>query len=284
MPDYQEALFGDGALVDDDRPRADEVRSQRVLITVKAAPNPSRNYGETVCVAGLRFDDLGNRAWIRLYPINFRHLQSGAKFDKYDVVTIDCRPARQDARQESWRPIMESLVKIDHLPAWKRRRPFVDSVIEDDMCALRKAAGADAHASSLALVRPTEIASFVIEKHPGWTPDEQGKIDAYVNQLDLFDETDKTPLEAPAYRGVYHWRCASRTCGGHKQSIIDWEFVALQRHLRDRTEPEIREALHQRWFDEVCAPDRDVAFYVGNQAKRHQTFSILGVYWPRMTD
>jgi hypothetical protein len=31
----------------------------------------------------------------------------------------------------------------------------------------------------------------------------------------------------------------------------------------------------------MCGPDREVAFYVGNQAKHPRTFSVLGVYWPR---
>ena len=46
----------------------------RVLVTVKAAPNPSATHGETVCVAGVRLGDVGPTGWIRLYPINFRHL------------------------------------------------------------------------------------------------------------------------------------------------------------------------------------------------------------------
>ena len=60
----------------------------RVLITVKAAPNPSQTYGETVCVAGLRLD-LDNVGWVRLYPINFRDLGDDSKFKKYDVVSAD---------------------------------------------------------------------------------------------------------------------------------------------------------------------------------------------------
>jgi hypothetical protein len=31
----------------------------------------------------------------------------------------------------------------------------------------------------------------------------------------------------------------------------------------------------------MCAPDRDVIFYVGNQQKRQQSFMILGLFWPR---
>ena len=67
----------------------------------------------------------------------------------------------------------------------------------------------------------------------------------------------------------------------HEQSIIDWELVALQRHLWNRSDEEMRAALRQRFFDELCSADNDVAFYVGNQAKRLQTFSILGVNYPK---
>lgn len=30
----------------------------------------------------------------------------------------------------------------------------------------------------------------------------------------------------------------------------------------------------------MCDPRRNVAFYVGNQAKRTHVFSVLGVYYP----
>ena len=72
------------------KPAGDRAARLRILITVKAAPNPSETYGETVCVAGLRVN-LGSPGWVRLYPINFRELDSDQKFAKYDIV---CR----------WRP------------------------------------------------------------------------------------------------------------------------------------------------------------------------------------
>jgi hypothetical protein len=43
----------------------------------------------------------------------------------------------------------------------------------------------------------------------------------------------------------------------------------------------LQRELHRRFFEEICSAKNDVAFYVGNQAKRPQTFSILGVYYPR---
>src|SRR5699024_5383446 len=154
----------------------------RVLITVKAAPNPSTTYGETVCVAGIRLGETGPKDWVRLYPINFRHLpESSAKFKKYDIVNIECRPAGEP-RVESWRPNMTTLQVEAHVPPWERRRRLVDPMIEQSMCKIRDDAAADPRTRSLALIRPAEILKFRLEPHPGWSKDEQRKIDAYVNQ------------------------------------------------------------------------------------------------------
>ncbi|RNI17978.1 hypothetical protein EFY87_18905 [Flexivirga caeni] len=275
-------MFGDTVEHQAEKPR--ETAHLRVLITVKAAPNPSLAYGETVCVAGVRLGALGPTGWIRLYPINFRHLPAATEqFKKYDIVTVECTPAGE-ARFESWRPNMSTLHVESSLPAWRRRQELLDPIIDDSMCCLRRNAAADATARSLALVRPAEILGFRLEHHPGWSKDEQSKIDGYVNQLgfEVFEEVqDKTPLEAPRFRGFYRWRCADPECGTHEQSIIDWEFVALQQHLHDRSDADAQAAIRTRFFEEMCAPDRQVAFYVGNQAKRPQTFSILGVYYPK---
>lgn len=280
----QESLFGETVEHPTEKPAGDGPVSHRVLITVKAAPNPSARYGETVCVAGIRLGDTGPNDWIRLYPINFRYLSdSSAAFRKYDIVTVECRPA-DEVRLESWRPNMSKLKVETHLSTWEKRRPLVDPMLDDSMCAIRRAAASDPRARSLALIRPAEILGFRLESHPGWSKDEQAKIDAYVNQLELevFDAVpDKTPLEAPRFRGLYKWRCAETGCRGHENSIIDWEFVALQRQLRERSDIEAKTAIERRFFEEICAPEREVAFFVGNQAKRTQTFSILGVYYPK---
>lgn len=49
---------------------------KRILITVKAYPNPSTKYGETICCAGV---DLNNSQLVRLYPISYRDLDSEKK-------------------------------------------------------------------------------------------------------------------------------------------------------------------------------------------------------------
>jgi hypothetical protein len=280
----QESLFGGETRHATQKPRSDHQEKVRVLITVKAAPNPSEHYGETVCVAGIRFDDAGNREWVRLYPINFRHLESDdLRFKKYDVVTVDCVPAVNDQRRESWKPLLETLKTETHLPAGSvRRREWVGPMAVDTMCGLYQDAKADHNARSLGLIRPADVSDFKITEHPGWDKHEQAKIDSYVSQMDLFNDAAKTPLEAPKYIGKYHWRCQAQTCNGHESMNLDWEFVAYQRRFRNHGGQETKDALKAKFLDELCGPDRDTAFYVGNQAKRAHTFSVLGVYWPKM--
>lgn len=275
----QGSLFGPGEAVPV-KPGDRTVCTLNVVITVKAAPTPSAMHGETVCVAGVSAD-LNQPGWVRLYPINFRYLEQDVRFAKYDIVAVDATPATQDPRAESFRPRMSTLVVERHLKPWAPRRPWLDPYVEDSMCALNAAARTNARAKSLALVRVSDVSALNIEPHPGWTAAEKRKIDAYVGQLNLFDDEDRTPLEAPRFRGSYRWKCRDRTCAGHDQGILDWEFVALQRHLRGRTDGEATAALRGRFLDVLCASNRDVAFFVGNQAKRPHVFSVLGVYYPK---
>lgn len=69
-------------------------------------------------------------------------------------------------------------------------------------------------------------------------------------------------------------------CKGHDQSIIDWEFVALQRRLGSASDAVVRDALRAKFVDMMFQVPRRPAFFVGNQAKRHHVFHVLGVYYP----
>ncbi|MEU8169422.1 hypothetical protein AB0B97_23320 [Micromonospora sp. NPDC049004] len=218
---------------------------------------------------------------MRLYPINFRHLDSDEAFKKYDIISVDARPARQDQRRESWKPIMDRIQKERHLDGWRSRQPLLDPAVEDSMCRLNRDAQERADGQSLALVRPKEVRGLKVTPHPGWTADEQRKIEAYASQPDLFSGRSRSPLQAPRFKAAYHYRCHDRGCNGHKQHVIDWELVALQRRLVGYSDAAPQDALEAKFLGEMCAADRDVAFYVGNQAKRVHVFSVLGVYWPK---
>jgi hypothetical protein len=122
-----------------------------------------------------------------------------------------------------------------------------------------------------------------VEPHPGWTRDEQAKIDRYVNQLELpgLARAPRTALEPPRFKGWYRYSCQAPLCPGHRQGIYDWEWVALQRHLGGQGDAAAMAALRERFLDQICSADRDLVFFVGNQAKRQQTFMMLGAFYPR---
>ena len=67
-------------------------KATRVLVLVKASPQPSRQYGDTVCVAGVEIDT-GTPRWIRLYPVPFRCLDGSNQFRKYDIISVSTRDA-----------------------------------------------------------------------------------------------------------------------------------------------------------------------------------------------
>lgn len=178
----QMPMFGQPPAEPEPKPSSDQAVQLRVLVTVKAAPNPSDRYGETVCVAGIRID-LDHPGWVRLYPINFRELGPQASFPKYDIISVEGVPARQDPRRESWRPRMAVLRVERQLKGWSNRGPWVEPYIEPEatMCSLHRAARSNAAAQSLALIRPRAVTAFKIVRHPGWTADQQAKIDRYVS-------------------------------------------------------------------------------------------------------
>ena len=216
----QFSLFGPADGEPEAKPADDQVRRLRVLITVKAAPNPSERYGETVCVAGFNMD-VEHPSWLRLYPINFRELASEESFRKYDVVEVDAAPARNDARAESWRPRMHTLARVGHLDPWRPRQRILAPVVEESMCRLVAGARESVRSKSLALVAPRDVRELVVEPHPGWTPDQQAKINQYVFQERLGDERDRTPLQAPRFRAFYRYRCGEQRCRGHRQGVLD---------------------------------------------------------------
>lgn len=259
--------------------------TMRVMILVKAAPVLTSDLQESMCVAAMALD--GPPRWIRLHPVPFRDLEDTSKFQKYQEVTVDVIRPKSDRRPESWTPIHGSIVPgtaIGTEHAWSIRRERVHSLGSDlTMCELvelnRSGSGPDT--PSLAVVRTREAPRFVVEERD----EEQlarwrSRAEAIGNQPSLFEDTaqPKAPFEVIPWRFSYRYRCLAPDCGGHKQTIIDWEAVALYRKVRSK--PDWRELMRQKFEDELWAPGRDTVLFVGNQEQHPQSFLVLGVFWP----
>ncbi|MEO5318875.1 hypothetical protein PV761_09885 [Arthrobacter sp. CC3] len=278
-----EMMFGEG-LFANGRPEYEKelgagITEAKVLITVKAAPQPSANHGDTVCVAGLRLAE-GGPEWIRLYPIPFRYLEADAKFKKYDIVKLKITPASKDRRPESYTPILDSLTIDSHLEPWKPRHPHVDPLIGAfNTCELNARALNGSAGPSLAAVVPADIDKLELRLFDGWTSEQQAKMEAHLHQDTLFGpKTDKSILSPPRFEGHFRYRCTGRICKGHRQGLLDWEFTELQRRHAGDTDEAAKAAIQKRFLDQLCATARGPVFFLGNQLKRPQAFGVLGVY------
>lgn len=98
---------------------------------------------------------------------------------------------------------------------------------------------------------------------------------------DLFTEA-RTVLEPAPYRLKYRYKCMTDGCNGHGQTLIDWEAGQAARSWRTTgvSESELRARLRAKFLDQLCGPDRDTYFYLGNQHQHPGSFLVLGVFWP----
>ena len=83
-------------------------QTRRVRILVKAYPQPSPKYEETVCCAGVA-EDTGEL--LRLFPIRYRRLAKEERFERFDLVEMGMTRASTDTRPESFH-INENSIKL----------------------------------------------------------------------------------------------------------------------------------------------------------------------------
>lgn len=264
-----------------------QVRSEtaRVLITVKASPQPSAKYGDTVCVAGIRVD--GGRAdWIRLYPLPFRWMGVEQQFKKFDLIDVEVRRESKDTRPESYRPDIDSIKVVRHLDDWKDRQPYMERVARTTTCALSAAAAERHDAPSLGMVAVKSVERLKIEPFGEWTEPQKARIAHAANlaPLSLFGDVAKTPaeLKAPRFVARYEYFCMADGCPRHVGQILDWELTALQGRLRREPNASAIAQIERKFHTQMFAPGRQTSFFMGNfeDARKRHSFSVLGVYYP----
>lgn len=256
----------------------------KVLVLVKAAPVLTSQLEETMCVAGVRLDD-DTPEWIRLHPVPFRDLDDDSRFAKYQAITADVIRPRSDRRPESWTPLHGSIVPAESLStdhAWAQRRRVIERLPEATMCELIAAnrAGSGLGTPSLAVVRPVEPPKLKItEREDAQLREWKRRADAAGSRLSLFDDPNvrKPDFEVVPWRFQYVFHCSASGCNSHTQTIVDWEVLALWRHVRHQ--PDWREQMRVK-FEESLWKGRDTVLFVGNQEQYPISFLVLGVFWP----
>lgn len=207
-----------------------------ILIVVKAYPEPSTKYTETVCVAGILKEP---RMLIRLYPVRFRYMDDSKKFPKYQWIKAKVKKAVQDARPESFNIREGSIVLGDFIPAgkdWADRDRWLFSC-KQNFGSVEKLMDARKFENiSLAIVKPKLFRGFRVEsKHKDEIVKQKIKKQKIDAQPDIFEE--KKDLELMEERFVLGFFCDDDRCNGHKMSILDWEIAALYRKMK-REDPQ----------------------------------------------
>jgi hypothetical protein len=264
------------------------------LPVVKAYPAVSKKYGEVACIAGVQFKDLGPLAppevqWIRLFPVPFRDLESDQQFAKYQPISVRVGSHSSDSRPETRRPDRESLeVTGKVIPSkgvWRARRPYVEPLMVNSMCEIQRRRENDR--TSLGIFHPggilgLDIEAIDVEKEKKELAETMARREAQGSLLKggEIDEKEELlgALDLIPYRFKLKYSCADPECGGHSQTIVDWEILQFYRHQRRK--PDWEKIVRRRVLEEVCAPTKDLALIVGNQHQHENAFLVLGFWWP----
>lgn len=255
------------------------------MILVKAAPVLTSQLRETMCVAAMTLETVPR--WIRLHPVPFRDLGDDSKFRKYQELTVGATRPRSDRRPESWIPTdgtirLGQFIGTEH--GWSTRRQRVAALGDYTMCELisRNRAGSGPEIPSLGVVRTLGTPDLLIDEREATQLNRwRQRAKAIASQPSLFDDqtSSKPPdIEVIPWRFSYAYRCLAPDCKGHKQTIVDWEAVALWRRIRHAAD--WRDRMRSRFVDDLWDADRDPALFVGNMEQRPWNFLVLGVFWP----
>lgn len=234
-------------------------------ILVKAFPQHSEKYEETVCCAGVTEDS----RLIRLYPITYRRLAKENQFNRYDLVEALLTKASNDVWAESYRVDHDSIRVVERghkLTDEAKVRLWQPHMIASlaDLQELHRTNG-----RSLGIIRP-DPGSLKFS----WRDAEQDEQeDTRGIQASLFDAPLR-PLKPSEFTFFYY-----HTSGGeeHTQSIQAWEVqathLAYQRQYGSREKA--LEIMAQEYGTNI--PTRNLHFIMGNMAKRQWQFIVIGL-------
>lgn len=250
----------------------------RVLILVMTYPHPSRGYQELVCTAGVT-EDL---EWVRLYPIDYRYRPRHQRFQKYQWIEVGLasRGKGNDNRKESRKPDLDSIKLLGEPLStknnWLERRQIIEKIPVHTRKELRELYETDK--TSLGIIRPKRVLDLVIEEdEEEWKPQWQ----ELYKQLTLFGPPQKFLAKIP-YKFSYIFECDDDD-KPHKAMIEDWELGVLYLNEVNRlgNKEKAAESVRKKFFEEVCAPNRDTHFFMGTTFP-YNSWVVVGVYWPKI--
>lgn len=241
----------------------------RARILVKAYPQPSQTYEETVCVAAVSED---GRDMLRLYPIRFRHLPKEQRFDRFDLIEMDVERPNGDPRPES-RHVVEESIRIvqkgKQLPPEQKIALWRNHVVTS-LTALM--AEQKVTKRSFGIVRPDPgSVKFFAQPLDNAGAEERDLTAQLFKQQSLLDESLK-PLQKPDYSFSYQF-----TSEGHKHrcTLLDWETQAAWFNFQHLYGDRALDTMRQMYGEQMPAQNLHLIF--GNQHKRPWQFIVIGL-------
>jgi len=246
-------------------------QKRRACVLVKAYPQRSQKYEETVCVAAVTED----HRLLRLYPVRFRHFEESKRFVRFDWLELDLTRPSDDSRPESYR------MKEDSLRIVKRRTRMTPEecaelwkpCVSSSLAALEGKQRADG--TSLGIIRPDpESVRFRFNPIDKLNPEEQEEIQqVYQEQQSLLEEPLQK-LPARDYMFRYEFTSAGRQ---HSMQIHDWEVQATYEQYQRRYGSREKALEMMGDYYERRAPKMNLHLIMGTMHKRPWQFIIIGV-------
>jgi hypothetical protein len=241
-------------------------RSERVeaVIIAKALPQIGEKHGETVCVAAL---DVHGR-WFRFYPVPFRQLNEGARFKRWNVISVETRlvPPNKDRRQES-RNIDSSSIRIIGTVKKGERCGFVERALINSTKTEYESG------RSLAVIRPDDPKFYWKPRSPEAIEKRRKTYAEWAAQGSFLDDKQIAPLTPAPYDFFYRFRTED---GVHDCQCHDWEveqtFVNWERKFgEERALKEMSEIFGRRY------PAEGMALAMGTHSRYPKNWMIIGV-------
>lgn len=265
---------------------SEDMKKERILVTVKTYPTLSKKYGETVCTAGVREDG----SWVRIYPVPFRRLNESEQYRKFDWIECQILRNPSDPRPETFRPVDENeLNPVDHIDTsdnWRERRQILleNTRVYEHLDEL--IAGAKENEISLALFKPTKIINFIWEKGSrDWNEERLKQMRQLHNQLDLFDDNSWRKTFEVIPKLPYNFSYCFEDASGRRSElqVLDWETGALFWNcLRaaNGDEATALEKVKQKYLDTFSKTN--LHFFLGTTLQFHffakNPWVIIGVF------
>lgn len=239
----------------------------RICILVKAYPQPSLKYEETVCCAGIT--DTGQL--LRLYPIPYRHLKPEQRFGRFDVIEAVIERDTSDFRPESHKVAPDSISIVQHekdLSEESKVRLWAPFVVPS-LVQLKEENQATHR--SLGIIKPDAGSlKFKVTRHDR-NPDDEAAFASMYSQQNLFYEK---PL--PALKMEYQFGY-SFTCAGtyHEMKLHDWEVQAAYFQYRRKYGGEALNMMRKEYEDNM--PLRNLHFVMGTMKAHPRQFIVIGM-------